>query len=506
MRDLDNTLAVMIQTLGLGFIMGTQAILLEKPSDTVVISGQRVVLFCSTTVTSVSDEQFRSVYWGYRRPGAAVVSAIFQSRVMVERFVGKFSVSDGISSGMWELHVINATLEDAGRYSCVDADRSLRNTDPNHHAMAELVVIDGSGMGLVRTSNISAEGIIPVGLFIGDFPLPPDHLSYNCSLSFRGNRVPPVRWKCGDNIVEGISSLSVVENSLATYSLVIQATKNMTGNNLVCETDFFQNQRFGTSPNDRLKRSLSMEKILDFSYNKSNGEAKKVEVPVIENCAVVTNVACYYKWVSERIKLEFPSKVLVLDTASELLRGVYRCKATCKLRSYDIPEVEANAVNVSYKEACKLRSYDIPEVEANAVNVSYNVGLNQIISTKVDSYSSSTLSTEVDSYSSSTLSTEVDKFKNQLQWALVWIFGVFLLIILIVNFIFMYKIYRTRREFSYPLPIHPVEMPFLFEEHNTAKFVQDTIDKIPDDTTLEECKKILESLKSKNLLSIESTA
>ena len=440
MRDLDNTLAVMIQTLGLGFIMGTQAILLEKPSDTVVISGQPVVLFCSTSMKSRSGS-FRPVYWGYMPPGAPEVSAIFQSRVMVERFEPRFSVLDGSSSGMWELHVINATLEDAGRYSCVDADGSLLNTDPDDHSMAELVVINGSGMGLVRTSNISAEGIIPVGLFIGDFPLPPDHLSYNCSLSFRGNRVPPVRWKCGDNIVEGISSLSVVENSLATYSLVIQATKNMTGNNLVCETDFFQNQRFGTSPNDRLKRSLSMEKILDFSYNKSNGEAKKVEVPVIENCAVVTNVACYYKWVSERIKLEFPSKVLVLDTASELLRGVYRCKATCKLRSYDIPEVEANAVNVGY-----------------------NVGLNQIISTKVDSYSSSTLSTEVDSYSSSTLSIEVDKCKNQLQWALVWIFGVFLLIILIVIFIFMYKIYRTRREFSYPLPIHPVEMPFLFEE------------------------------------------
>ena len=464
MRDLDNTLAVMIQTLGLGFIMGAQARLLEKPSDTVVVSGQPVVLFCNTSLT-FSNGQFRPVYWGYRPPGAADISAISQSRVMVERFKARFSVSDGNSNGKWELRIINATLEDAGRYSCVDDDGEPTIGNPTEHATAELVVIDGSGMGLVRTSNISAEGIIPVGLFIGDFPLPPDHLSYNCSLSFRGNRVPPVRWKCGDNIVEGISSLSVVENSLATYSLVIQATKNMTGNNLVCETDFFKNQRFGTSPNDRLKRSLSMEKILDFSYNKSNGEAKKVEVPVIENCAVVTNVACYYKWVSERIKLEFPSKVLVLDTASELLRGVYRCKATCKLRSYDIPEVEANAVNVSYKEACKLHSYEKPEVEANVVNVGYNVGLNQIISTKVDSYSSSTLSTEVDSYSSSTLSIEVDKCKNQLQWALVWIFGVFLLIILIVIFIFMYKIYRTRREFSYPLPIHPVEMPFLFEEH-----------------------------------------
>ena len=63
----------------------------------------------------------------------------------------------------------------------------------------------------------------------------------------------------------------------------------------------------------------------------------------------------------------------------------------------------------------------------------------------------------------------------------------------------MYKIYRTRREFSYPLPIHPVEMPFLFEEHNTAKFVQDTIDKIPSDTSPEDCQKILMGLKTENL-------
>ena len=36
-----------------------------------------------------------------------------------------------------------------------------------------------------------------------------------------------------------------------------------------------------------------------------------------------------------------------------------------------------------------------------------------------------------------------------------------------------------------------------------GQFFQDSIDKIPDDTTPEECKKILESLKSKNLPPIE---
>ena len=120
-----------------------------------------------------------------------------------------------------------------------------------------------AGMDLVSTSNISAEGIIPVGLSVGDFPLKPDNLRYNCTLPFRGNRTPRVRWKCGEDIIASdTSSPSVVANSVATYSLAMQATQSMTDKDLVCETDFFEKQILATSENDRLKRSLPVGKIL----------------------------------------------------------------------------------------------------------------------------------------------------------------------------------------------------------------------------------------------------
>ena len=111
------------------------------------------------------------------------------------------------------------------------------------------------------TNNISSDGVIPAGLSIGDFEVPPDFLGFNCSVLFRGNKAPVVQWKYGENIAAGNWSESRVENSLATYSFVIQATKNMTGKHFVFETNFFENQN-ARSSKTRLTSLLHTGKIL----------------------------------------------------------------------------------------------------------------------------------------------------------------------------------------------------------------------------------------------------
>jgi hypothetical protein len=311
-----------------------------------ILSGQSSRLNCSRDYT-------HPVEWYHEPVGSGIENLVYA----LSNIYGYYR-SRGrhkIVKGTHDLLVSNATESEAGVYTCKDADLGM-NVDTY-----SLIVLQSRPH---CTSNRSLNNV----LVDNDCALTPDHIELNCSVTYRGNFEPVLKWRHSTqpDILVSMSTSQHQVNSVVTSTLELKPQFHFNGTYFICSVeDLVSDSHIGMCSTQNITIAYIFQPATTISE----------DAKTITCVANTSSKHCVYRWlgnhVPTNVNIESPNQTLPLDESLNNLR----CETKCRIGSDDCSVTSSIYSSSTHKKKIAKEGYSVSWIILYVISTVLVIGL-----------------------------------------------------------------------------------------------------------------------------------